>query len=296
MNTNRVKNILISLLTITALALGGLILAEGGRYTLSAAQENAVIDLLARNNIELHADILRDFRPMRALALERYDHNEDIENFVSRFFGDHDPNPAIEGNSLFFYTEDWGLVMAYLHEENILFFEIADGFTNDAFAASPGGGTAEQLAIEFITHIFGAPDDLELHSIVFGSDGEYIITFFSSYHGNILYNNRIRVRVDTVGITNVLYSRVANHSHTGDARAIFSADEALMALMNHLRQTQVTGRDGRILLTQMYMAYFLQDNRGVPSYVFTIYLGNNLRFNYIFNAFTNEFLTYEIIR
>ena len=297
MNTNLVKNILLVLFGIITIALGALILIQENRYNLSAAQETAVVNLLEQNNIYLHGEIIRNFRPMRPMAMERYGYDRD--GLAARFFyGSEQPvNVYIEGNNMVFYTDDREMSYSYL--DNIIVFEIPDGITNAAFAASPGGATAEQLAIEYIEALMGMPPDMELFSNTLDHFGNYIISFFTSYRGHILYNDHIRVRVTDRGITSIFYSRIheRNRGFVGEPHSIFSADEAMFALLNHLRQK---GVEGHVIINEMKLAYFLYEDGGqsigIPVYVFTIDLGRGLRFNYIFNAYTNEDIRHEIIR
>ena len=67
-----------------------------------------------------------------------------------------------------------------------------------------------------------------------------------------------------------------------------------MMLMNHMR---AEGTEGTIIINDMRLSYFLTEQGGqsvgTPAYVFAVYGGGNLRFNYIFNAYTNELLLFE---
>jgi len=91
---------------------------------------------------------------------------------------------------------------------------------------------------------------------------------------------------------------VINSGLTGEGRVVFSADEALLALLNHLQHIQI---EGRIVLEEMRLDYYLvnDDGRwtGVPAYVFTAWHApSELVFNFIFNAYTNEYIWHEVIR
>ena len=91
MNRERTKNILIILLTALALALGGLIFFGEGRYTLSGAQEQAIVTLLERNDVVFNerVEILCGFRPMRGLNMTPYEFNFDsiLPLFFDFLFG-----------------------------------------------------------------------------------------------------------------------------------------------------------------------------------------------------------------
>ncbi|MCL2396524.1 MAG: hypothetical protein FWC93_00480 [Defluviitaleaceae bacterium] len=294
MNTERVKNILIVMLGVITLVMAVLIYVQESRYTLSGAQETAIISLLAQNDIHFDARyMVRDFRPMRQLAMGHYTH--DREELAIRFFGrDQEPDVEIDGHDMIYSIPNKYMIHSDLN--NAITFYMPGGFTNEAFAASPGGATAEQLAREFIEQMLGMPPDMERFSIEVDPLNNWIISLFTVYRGYMLYNDHIRVRVTYDGITSVFYSRTYHHGFTGETHSIFSGDEALLALLNHLHRT---GVEGHIRLTDMRLAYFLigdgENSTGVPAYVFTLDLGLGVPFNYLFNAFTNEFITHEII-
>ena len=299
MNTERVKNISIALLCIVTLFLGVMIFVEESQYSISAAQEASIISLLERGDIHFSAPYMANHRPARMLALEQYEY--DLESLAARFFGEDAPFLVeIEGSdktfSLGLDLED--KLMFYSHRNNWVLFTISEGLTNEAFASTGGAAAARQLAEWYIEEIIGMPPGMEFFRQVFNHNGDYIISFFSSYRGHILYNDHIRVTVADRGVTSIFYSRVLNHGFIGESRSVFSGDEALLALLNHLRHVQQI--EDRIGIGNMYLAYFLTDeggvNVGVPSYVFTISLVNELRFNYIFNAHTNQHIWHEILR
>ena len=295
MNTERVKNILIVLFSLIALSLAIFVFVDEGRYNLAAAQEAAIISLLEHNDVHLgdRMEMPRSFRPMRGLDLRRYDY--DREGMVARFF-DTEPQVEIEGDNMFFFTDDREMVYSYHH--NWIIFDIPGGITNEAFSAAPGAAAARQLAEEYIEALIGMPPGMEHFFTRLNHDNDYVIGFFSTYRGHVLYNDHIRITVTNVGITYILYSRVINSGLTGEGRVVFSADEALLALLNHLQHIQI---EGRIVLEEMRLDYYLvnDDGRwtGVPAYVFTAWHApSELVFNFIFNAYTNEYIWHEVIR
>ena len=295
MNTERVKNILIVLFSAIALGLALLVFLDEGRYSLVGAQETAIINLLEQNDVFLseRMEMPRSFRPMRPLDLQRYDF--DREGIVARFF-DTTPQVEIDGGNMIFFTDDREMVYSYHH--NWIIFDIPSGITNEAFSAAPGGAAAQQLAVEYIEALLGMPPNMEHFFTRLNHNNDYVIGFFSTYRGHVLYNDHIRVTVTSAGITYILYSRVENNGLVGEARPIFSADEALLALLNHVRNMQI---EGRILLEAMRMDYYLVEENGVaigvPTYVFTAqHVPTELVYNFIFNAYTNKYIWHEIIR
>jgi len=300
MDTERIKNILIALLSVATLVLSGLIFMTESRYTLSAAQEAAIISILQRDDIHFHGEVVRDFRPMRKMEMHRYDY--DLDGLASRFFGDKVfVVDADFEDHVVYRTMDGNKVMAYSAWTNIVSFEIFDGITNEIFSAAPGARAAELLATEYIESIMGMPNDMLLHSTILNRQGHWVVNFFSSYRGHMLHNDHIRVHVTENGIIFITYSRVCAYHRglIGEARSIFSGDEALMALMNYMRHGTGYGAgvQGRIMINDMRLSYFLTEEGGqsvgIPVYVFSVYVEGGLRFNYIFNAFTNAFVWFE---
>jgi len=300
MNTDRVKNILIVLLSIIILGLAYMIFVEENRHTLSAAQEDAIVALLARDDIQFSAEMVTNMRPMRQMQLEHYEY--DIPDLVARFFGE----AATDGSLRVEYVFD-GVIfetdcraMSFSTMNNTIVFEIPDGITNDDFDAASGAVAARALAEWYVQELLAPPSNMTFFRQEFNHNWDYVFGFFSTYRGHILYNDHIRVTVADRGITHILYSRVYNPVLTGDALAVVSPDEALLSLLNHLRH--VMQIEGRIVVGDMYTAYFLAGQHGqhvaVPVYVFTIALGANLelRFNHIFCAHTNRHIWHEIIR
>jgi len=294
MDTDRVKNILIVLFSFVVVLLGSLIFINEGRYNLSAAQEAAVLNLLERNDIHFDGEIVRNFSPMRRLDMISYDY--DREELAKRFFASEDFVVGIDlanYNYMIYYIDNARMV--YFMHDNTISFETDTGITGGAFEETPGANTAEQLAREFVEEIMGMPQGAQSFTHI-SFNGDWVISFFGMYRGYTLYNDHIRVRVTDEGITSVLFSRVVNNGFTGEAVSIFSGDEALLALMHHLRGT---GVQGRIMISYMGLTYFLIEEGGreigIPAYVFTVVLESGLQFNYLFNAHTGGFITYEII-
>jgi len=292
MNTERIKNVMIVLLLIIAFVFGGLILADEMQMRLSAAEEEAIIGLLAANNIIFMGDFQRIARPMQRLEMEIIDY--DLSEIAHRFFGESLPELYIADNQMIFETDERAMVR--FNHGGFIVLELYTGYTNEEFAAAPGGAAAEQLAREFIESIFGSPFELELFNTALNSRSDWIFNFISRYRGHIIHNNHIRVQVsESLGVVGVQYSQVEIGQFIGETQPIIAADEAMLALLNHLRGS---GVQGQIMLVDKHIVYFLDfaSGIGIPAYVFGVVLDNNLRFEYYFNAFTGGFLSYVITR
>jgi len=295
MNTERAKNVLIALLSVLALTLGALIFVTEGRYSLTAGHEAAIIGILERDGIYLREDVSlpRNFHPARQMEMRRYYY--DLNNLAARFFGNdgfvrHEDYPAYS----FTHADYAGMTMTYLSWTNVVTFEMPQGISNEAFETILNDRAAELLATQYIESFIGMPSNMQHYSTGISYHGNWIIDFFTVYRGFVLQNDHIRVHVSEDGIFRIEYSRVEYDGFIGDSRNIFPPNEALMALMNHIRSE---GTEGAIIINDMRLSYFLTEESGhslgMPAYVFAVYRGGNMRFNFIFNAYTNELLRFE---
>ena len=296
MNTERTKNVLIVLLSVLAVSLSVLIFAIEGRYSLTAGQEAAIIAILERDDIHLRGDVtlVRDFQPMRQMGMRRYSY--DLDDLAARFFGSEnfvkEINPPVY---IFTYpNNDEGMVMHYSSWTNAINFFIPQGISNEAFATMLNDRAAELLATQYVESLIGMPPNMQHYSTTISYQGYWVIDFFTVYRGFVLHNDHIRVRVSEEGIFRIEYSRVDYDGFIGDSRNIFPPNEALMTLMNHMR---TEGAEGAITINDMRLSYFLTEeggqSTGTPAYVFAVYMGGIMRWNFVFDAYTNQLLHYE---
>ncbi|MCL2854033.1 MAG: hypothetical protein FWE21_00260 [Defluviitaleaceae bacterium] len=291
MNTDRIKNIMIVLLSAAIVAFSVLIVMEGDRYTLTVAMEENVAAVLDRNNMSISTEIVRDFNPRRQLSLEFYDY--DLEGIAARFFGDAVPPREFMQNTIEYYCEHTGKIMTHNNRSGSIFF----GVPNGMFVGVCGGdfyknaASAEALARTFVEEVLGA-DVMPLHSTILTRQGNYVITFFEGYGDYLMFNNQIRVRITDMGVVYVFYSRMQSHGFAGYAQPIFSADEMLITLLAHLRAEGYEKQD-HISVIDMQLVYAFDAHagisRGVPAYFFTISIGTEVWIYYrVFNAHTGR--------
>jgi len=298
MNTERAKNVLIALLSVIAVSLAALIFVIEGRYSLTAGQEAAIIGILERDDIHLNADVVRDFQPARQMGMRRYDY--DLDGLAVRFFGDEDfTREFVDPVDIFTHADriDEGMEMRYSAWSNVVMFLMPQGISNEAFATMLNDRAAELLATQYIESLIGMPQNMQHYSTTISYQGYWVVDFFTMYRGFVLQNDHIRARVSEDGIFRIEYSRVNYDGLIGDARNIFPPNEALMGLMNYMRNDRMA--EGPITVSDMRLSYFLTEEGGqsvgVPAYVFSVYMGGNMRFNLIFNAYTNGLLHFETL-
>jgi len=228
------------------------------------------------------------------MAMHRYEY--DLYGLAARFFGDEGfVRESLDPVDIFTHPDDdQEMVMQYSSWTNAINFLMPHGISNEAFATMMNERAAEILATQYIESLIGMPPNMEHYSTTISYQGYWVVDFFSVYRGFVLQNDHIRARVSEDGIFRIEYSRVHYDGFTGDARSIFPPNEALMTLMNHMR---TIGTEGAFSINDMRLSYFLTEEGGqgvgMPAYVFAVYLGGNMRFNAIFNAYTNELLRLE---
>lgn len=289
MDTSRVKNIMIVLLSVAIVVLSVLIFMEGERYTLTADGEENVIAVLARNQVTVSTEIPRDFRPRRQLNLGFYDY--DLEGIAARFFGEIEFGREIAPNFVEYYCDYTGQTMTRQNRGGYIGFAIPEGLLlGDArYGFAKNSASAEALAHTFIEQVLESTP-MAWNSTFLTWNGNYVITFFDEHEGYLLFNNQIRVRITEAGIVSAFYSRTTNSGFIGDAGAIFSPDEAMLALLIYLRTTYAT--DLRIDITAMRLVYAMgTGGRGVPAYFFTVTKGDgHWVYYHLINAYTNTII------
>jgi hypothetical protein len=287
MNTDKVKNIVIGLLSAFIVLFLALIVLDERQFTLSSAHEENVLTILERNNISVSdaALIPRDFRPLNQMAIQRYTH--DIDALVARFFGDADFAYDFEIGSTIYYCEITDKYMMHFVQDNEIIFGIVEGLfvgmSQEDFVKT--AAAAEELARAFIHEIIDPYLEIELFSNDLTRRGDYALAFFASYRGHLLYDTQIRIRVTELGIVHATYSRVITGGFIGEPQPIFSADEALLSLLAHLRHEDIIHPANII---DIQLVYILQE-RGIPAYLFTLII-QDIQMDFLINAFTNTYI------
>ena len=292
MNTNRVKNIAIVLLSAMILTISALILMEDNPYILTDDQKENAMIVLARNDTTVDAEIPRDFSPRQGLHLEPIIH--DLRTIAANFFGDLEYVEEITPSGIDFFYEDYEILnksITHSNRDGSIIFANSDGLLlgvdRENFIKNSAG--AEALAYAFMEDILGITD-MPRHSTFLTWGGNYVITFFDIYRGYTLHSNQLRVRVTDLGIVSAFFSRMeVVDGFVGYARPIFSPDEALLSLLNFIRTDY--GIHSEIEISNMQLVYTAgQGGRGIPAYFFTVNKGGGWAYHYVINAYTNTIL------
>ncbi|MCL2349898.1 MAG: hypothetical protein FWC67_00310 [Defluviitaleaceae bacterium] len=301
MNTNPVKNIMIGLLSGLLAVLVFLTVQSERQHTLTAAQESNILAILEQNDITMFTSIPRDFHPKQELRTQRHIH--DIDVLAASFFGNAqiDTNHEEPNGNRILSSYDTGKTMEFFAQNNSIEFEIEGGLLlgDAAENFTKSAAAAEKLSHYFLQNVLGLDPNLHpLHTNNLTHQGDYVLTFYEVYRGYILSNNQIRIHVTAQGITTAVFSRVTNIGFIDHQSPIFSADEALLALLNHLRVQ--SGVEGPIGITDMQLVFALpapSQTRAIPAYLFTVSItidGRSHLFNYLIDARSNTYIPYHI--
>jgi hypothetical protein len=178
----RAKNLILLFFVLLNLTLAAFLFTENRRYTVSAEHENVIRSVLARHGINMDAEMIRRFPPMRALRLSGYYYDED--RLLDIFFEDPSRVERAEirsgtefvcGNALMWVS---GGFVTYLND---------DGLNADA------GEIITRYFPDFVRDEFFTPHDEEGLRLVYRQ----------VYRGNIIYSNFIEFLITDAGIVEV---------------------------------------------------------------------------------------------
>lgn len=295
LNTNKVKNIVLILLVALNVSLFGLIQLENSRFRLSAAQETAIRELFAANNIEITTTIPRNFRPMRGLYVQPFRH--DIHEHGARFFPNETPEfvPLWNSETLQVGERTLTLDNTYLGDYVLLYnYEpghstpefLERGFT-DVYAG-------RALVDEFIRTM--APPGLDfIFNYAAWDEDSFLFEYRGYFMGYIISDNFISVRIMENGIVGArfLFAGIP-YEFSSEAREIFSADEALFTVF---QDTLHRYADSEVVVVRIQLAYYLAGGmanadgitKAVPCYKISVEIDGRTRLFWV-DAYTSELL------
>jgi len=286
MEWERAKSFLLLFFILLNLTLGFLIINERRRYTVTPEREQAIMTIMAENNITMDTRIIRRFPPMRELIVSGFYY--DVDELLDIFFD----TPANVMRSYFPHGQD------FFYEDAEL--EIFHGFVSYNNLYGHGGAAeymvelnrtrAEELTNAFVQAYF---PDFRLDD-VFESGSRIRLSYRQVYRGYIIHTNFIEFTVTEMGIVRVdmQFSQVLEFGHEGP---IAAPDEALLTFVRRVRDIALVSP---IVITHMDLVYFQVEesfdpdasNRAVPFYRIFIDGGGIDSDPFLINAITNEVL------
>ncbi|MDR1209872.1 MAG: hypothetical protein LBK41_06115 [Clostridiales bacterium] len=287
MLAKRANTIIIVFLAILNAALFSFNLNEWNRYSLSDARIADITALLARNGVDLRADLPRRFAPLKTMTLELYPFTAEASDGLTALFFAPDETP-VSSTAFGWETLEYKGKSLTFTAQGFRFEDLDDGGgPGDRDTAFRAAGAAAMSA-----SALGDGVTLTLYSEK-GSDGDYTFEYRGVYRSATVYSSFLRVRTRGGKVVAERGNFYVPKGFGGE-RDVYAPDEALYTLSRELRH-MFGARAGEppIIVSAVDLVYLVEDNGGLaagevgaePYYMFTVSLLDEPIF---VNAFTNE--------
>ncbi|MCL2571724.1 MAG: hypothetical protein FWE11_04915 [Defluviitaleaceae bacterium] len=286
MEWERAKTYILLFFVIVNVFLGGFLLMERRRYTVSNARQQAIVEIMAQNNITMDARILRRFPPMRLINVSGfyYDENELIEIF----FGN-----ATVGRS----SNARGYVFTHGQGE----LSIAHGFISYYNTSGHGGPgewltnvsrtEAQSLTDAFVGQHFS---DFRLDDVdVFVDQGLIRFSYRQVYRGYVIHSNFVELIVTDRGIVQVdmQFGQILDMDR--ERHPIAAPDEVLLTFVQRVWQHALISP---MVVIHMDLVYFQDEGSPDPERpyrlepFYRVFIAGDEGDPLLINALTNEII------
>ena len=277
MRSEGAKNIMILMLIVINLTLSGFSLWNSKENSLSQAHVDSIFSVLSKNNISMYTELPRNFKPMKAMKLEPWRFSE--EEIFDIFFEGESRIVMSSDDSTDFYTLGY-TTLKFEKSENMFYYD-APIVVDDIDAFCDG----------FTSRINLKGSKLVLDNV---SEGGKLVEYRVVYKEFIIYDSFIRLEFSESGLVKIRLSMFTPTGFDGDARSIYSADEALFNLMFRLKSDSID--DETIKIVKMDVVYCLDETgeemaqTATPYYRLYILYGNREIQNepYLVNIYNNN--------
>ena len=286
MEWERAKSYLLLFFILLNLTLGGLLLLERRRYTVTPEREQAIITIMNQNNIAMGTRLMRRFPPMRGMYVSGFYYDE--YQLAEIFFGDADVHHVSTQHRHVFTYGEARLVIAH-------------GFISYDNPQGHGGEEgrpavlcrmeARRLSDNFVE---GNWPDFSLDDVFIGLDW-LRLSYRQVYRGHVIHTNFIEIIVTDMGIVQVemQYSQVLEMAD--DTRPIVAPDLALLTFVQRIRAISNT-QAYPMVIDHMDLVYFQLEGSTDPdgSYpvvpFYRVFIYGDGGDPFLINAFTNEII------
>jgi len=293
MSMQRVKNLVIILLLAVNIVLGVLILDNENRYKLTNRQDSAIRTILTQNSIGLYTLLPTDFKPKRMLLLQPYTFDESKLTALLFPGSDVQKTDGIDGEPVYIY----GDAELHVYPSGRLVYLNPDGLIPTGQSKSVHSD-ARKMCDALVSKL-STPQikfSLDEPPIVYREDGYTVYEYRGRYKEYMLYTNYIKFRVTDAGITELSCAFTIPDSFTGEARDIYSCDEALLSLLGELKSIYGNMDSEVIMINRVDVVYYLEGSsqrnentlKAVPYY--RIYTRMSPETPFLINAYNNNVL------
>ncbi|MCL2527406.1 MAG: hypothetical protein FWE42_03220 [Defluviitaleaceae bacterium] len=284
MEWERAKTYILLFFVLLNLTLGGLLIIERRRYTLSPEREQAIVEIMYQNNITMDARVIRRFAPMRLMYVGGFYY--DVDKLSDIFFGNAAVNRVATAHG---YT--------ITHGQGEL--TIAHGFISYNNSSGHGGraqwmpdvdrAQAERVANDFVRANW---PDFRLEDVFIGPDWVHL-SYRQVYRGYVIHSNFIDFIITERGIVQVEMQFGQVLEIDRERQPIAAPDEALLSFIQRFRYPF---QDTPMTVIRMDLVYFQDEGSPDPNGryrlepFYRVFIGGNERDPLLINAFTNELI------
>jgi len=283
MEWEKAKSYILLFFIVLNLILGGLLLNERRRYTVTPEREQAITTILRQNNIVLDTRIIRRFPPMSALYIAGYDY--DVNKLTNIFFGED--ASFMQEESRFGYVFTYGSARLAI-EQGFISFDNPNGVNAPPANFELTQSDAQRLADTFVRAHWPR---FRLDDIT-DVPGGLRLSYRQVHQGHIIHTNFIEIIVNEMGIVqmDMQYGQVLEWL---DQRPIAAPDEVLLTFVQQMRPSFALRPNDPLIIFYMDLVYFQEEvgstdpsarYLAVPFYrIFTSWAEDP----FLVNAFTN---------
>jgi hypothetical protein len=221
---------------------------ERRRYTLSPEQDQAIFSVFTQNRISGYSRLIRQYPPMRPLAVSGFDY--DMDALLAMFFPFASDSPEHESSpNRDVYTHgDARLVISngYISYDNIHGLGERLDILNRETALLTGDAFIARHYPHYVQdYVLAVPEGFR-------------IFYRERYRDYIIHSNFIELLVTENGITQVDMQYGIVLEFSGLPREICSPDEALLTFIQRIRSIRP---DMPVLITHMDLVYYKEEIR-----------------------------------
>lgn len=215
------------------------------RYVIDDGNIDSIKSILSKKNIELAADIPRDYKPM--VQINFNDCVYDTINLQKVFFAKNEDVKRIS---------DFEKQVLTSENEKITIFNYAVEFEKQDLSFNGIFNRENLLNISnsYVEKLSEFYDGLKLYNINF-INNECIIEYVQKYRNEDIFNNYVKFRFKNDGSMNVKFKYFPVKSMYGEAVNICSADEALFIFAGSIEKTSK-----KITITGVKRGYYFGDS------------------------------------